>query len=232
MGGNSGGSPIISPLKVFSMISEPSCPLCRRPDIYGIDCAEKIYYRCRRCRLVFLDARFYLEPAAEKAVYDWHENRADDAGYRSFLSRSLQEIVQRRPPPAAGLDFGCGPGPVLMAMAREEGYEMAAYDKFYADDPGVFLRKYDFITCTEVVEHLRDPVGELDRLWTLLKPRGLLVVQTKRVLEDERFKGWFYRRDPTHIVFFAQVSFEWLAQRWGAKLTFPHGDVAVLVKAL
>ena len=212
------------------MVSEQSCPLCRWQNTYPLDCEEKTYYRCRRCRLVFLDARFFLEPAEEKAVYDWHENRPDDEGYRCFLSRSLQEIVQRRPPPAAGLDFGCGPGPALVAMAREAGYTMAAYDKFYADDQDVFLRKYDFITCTEVAEHLADPGTEIDRLWALLKPQGLLVVQTKRVLDDVRFKSWFYRRDPTHISFFAPDSFEWLAERWGAKLAFPQGDVAVLVK--
>ena len=230
MGGNSGGSPIISPLKVFSMISEPSCPLCRRPDIYGIDCAEKIYYRCRRCRLVFLDARFYLEPAAEKAVYDWHENRADDAGYRSFLSRSLQEIVQRRPPPAAGGAVGGRAAPGRGARARAAGSPLGRNRPGFADDQDVFLRKYDFITCTEVAEHLADPGTEIDRLWALLKPQGLLVVQTKRVLDDVRFKSWFYRRDPTHISFFAPDSFEWLAERWGAKLAFPQGDVAVLVK--
>lgn len=212
------------------MVSEQSCPLCRWQHTYPLDCEKKTYYRCRRCRLVFLDARFFLDPGEEKAVYDWHENRPDDAGYRSFLLRSFQEVRQRMPPPAAGLDFGCGPGPALVAMAREAGYTMAAYDKFYADDHDVFRRKYDFITCTEVVEHLADPAAELDRLWTLLKPQGLLVVQTKRVLDDERFQGWFYRRDPTHITFFAQASFEWLAERWGAELTFPQNDVAVLVK--
>jgi len=84
---------------------------------------------------------------------------------------------------------------------------------------------YDFITSTEVVEHLADPLSVLDRLWSLLRPEGLLVLQTKRVLDDERFRLWHYPADPTHITFFAEASFIWLARRWQAEVRFPHADV-------
>ncbi|MGL4775211.1 MAG: methyltransferase, partial [Aeromonas veronii] len=42
--------------------------------------------------------------------------------------------------------------------------------------------------------------------------------------------NWRYRHDPTHIVFFAEASFQVLAARWQAELSFPHADVAVLQK--
>ena len=63
-----------------------------------------------------------------------------------------------------------------------------------------------------------------------LAPGGVLVLQTQRVLGDERFKTWRYRHDPTHIVFFAEASFRVLAARWQAELCFPHADVAVFTK--
>lgn len=207
-----------------------SCPLCCATDAYGLPVAGKLYHRCRACELVWLDAAEHLDPEREKAVYDGHDNQVDDPRYRSFLMRAFGEVLSRLPPPASGLDFGCGPGPALIAMGREAGYQMAGYDKFYADFPELLTRQYDFITSTEVIEHIATPRAVLDGLWTCLKPGGILVLQTQRVLGDERFRQWRYRHDPTHIVFFAEASFRALAARWQAQVEFPHADVAVITK--
>ncbi|HHQ4488696.1 TPA: class I SAM-dependent methyltransferase [Aeromonas hydrophila] len=207
-----------------------SCPLCCAADAYELPVAGKLYHRCRACELVWLDAAEHLDPAREKAVYDGHDNQVDDPRYRQFLQRAFGEVQRRLPPPASGLDFGCGPGPALIAMGREAGYQMAGYDKFYADEPELLAQQYDFITSTEVIEHIATPRAVLERLWGCLKPGGLLVLQTQRVLEDERFRQWRYRHDPTHIVFFAEASFRALAARWQAQVEFPHADVAVITK--
>ncbi|MCC0183079.1 class I SAM-dependent methyltransferase [Aeromonas hydrophila] len=207
-----------------------SCPLCCAADAYELPVAGKLYHRCRACELVWLDAAEHLDPAREKAVYDGHDNQVDDPRYRQFLQRAFGEVQRRLPPPASGLDFGCGPGPALIAMGREAGYQMAGYDKFYADEPELLAQQYDFITSTEVIEHIATPRAVLERLWGCLKPGGLLVLQTQRVLGDERFRQWRYRHDPTHIVFFAEASFRALAARWQAQVEFPHADVAVITK--
>lgn len=207
-----------------------SCPLCCAADAYELPVAGKLYHRCRACELVWLDAAEHLDPAREKAVYDGHDNQVDDPRYRQFLQRAFGEVQRRLPPPASGLDFGCGPGPALIAMGREAGYQMVGYDKFYADEPELLAQQYDFITSTEVIEHIATPRTVLDGLWGCLKPGGLLVLQTQRVLGDERFRQWRYRHDPTHIVFFAEASFRALAARWQAQVEFPHADVAVITK--
>ncbi|EGX6953433.1 class I SAM-dependent methyltransferase [Aeromonas hydrophila] len=207
-----------------------SCPLCCAADAYELPVAGKLYHRCRACELVWLDEAEHLDPAREKAVYDGHDNQVDDPRYRQFLQRAFGEVQRRLPPPASGLDFGCGPGPALIAMGREAGYQMAGYDKFYADEPELLAQQYDFITSTEVIEHIATPRAVLERLWGCLKPGGLLVLQTQRVLGDERFRQWRYRHDPTHIVFFAEASFRALAARWQAQVEFPHADVAVITK--
>ena len=206
------------------------CPLCASHRSYPLPVAGKRYHRCLACELVWLDEADHLDEAAEKAVYDGHDNQVDDPRYRSFLMRAFGEVLARVPLPASGLDFGCGPGPALVAMGREAGYQMAGYDKFYADFPELLTRQYDFITSTEVIEHIAEPRTVLAQLWDCLKPGGLLVLQTQRVLTDERFKNWRYRHDPTHIVFFAEASFQVLAASWQAELSFPHADVAVLQK--
>lgn len=212
------------------MSSTVCCPLCACPRAYPLPVAGKRYHRCLACELVWLDEAYHLDEAAEKAVYDGHDNRVDDPRYRAFLMRAFGEVQSRVLPPASGLDFGCGPGPALVAMGREAGYQMAGYDKFYADLPALLTRQYDFITSTEVIEHIAEPRPVLELLWGCLKPGGLLVLQTQRVLGDERFRHWRYRHDPTHIVFFAEASFQVLAASWQAELSFPHADVAVLRK--
>jgi len=207
-----------------------TCPLCGTAEVYLIECKTRLYHRCEVCRLVHLEPSQRLSEEDEKAVYDDHENVIDDPGYRRFLSRAFEEVRKRTPAPAKGLDFGCGPGPALVAMAREAGYTMAQYDKYYHPDESALTGQYDFITSTEVVEHLAAPLPILDRLWSLLAPAGVLVLQTKRVLDDERFRSWHYRNDPTHITFFADESFTWLGQRWGCTPEYPHGDVVCFQK--
>ncbi|EKB17720.1 class I SAM-dependent methyltransferase [Aeromonas veronii] len=212
------------------MSSNVCCPLCASHRSYPLPVAGKRYHRCLECELVWLDEADHLDETAEKAVYDSHDNRVDDPRYRTFLMRAFGEVLSRVPTPASGLDFGCGPGPALVAMGREAGYDMVGYDKFYADFPELLTRQYDFITSTEVIEHIAEPRAVLNKLWDCLKPGGVLVLQTQRVLGDERFKNWRYRHDPTHIVFFSEASFQVQAASWQAELSFPHTDVAVLQK--
>ncbi|MGL5947554.1 MAG: class I SAM-dependent methyltransferase [Aeromonas sp.] len=206
------------------------CPLCAKRDHYPLQVAQKTYYRCRHCALVWLDSAFYLDSAAEKAVYDGHDNQINDPRYRAFLSRTWQQVSARFTPPANGLDFGCGPGPALLAMAQEAGFTMWGFDKFYANDAALLQQSYDFITCTEVIEHIAAPREVLEGLWAQLRPNGILVLQTQQVLDDARFATWRYRHDPTHIVFFARDSFVYLANAWQCALHTPHPDVVVLIK--
>ncbi len=171
-----------------------------------------------------------LSAAAERAEYLRHRNDPDDPGYRRFLARLRDPLCRCLPAPAQGLDFGCGPGPALAAMLREAGYRVALYDPFFHPDPSVFQRRYQFITASEVVEHLFHPGRELARLWRCLMPGGVLAIMTKRVWTVAAFARWHYIRDPTHVVFFSEATFRWLARRWAAELWLPGADVALLRK--
>ena len=133
-------------------------------------------------------------------------------------------------PRSTGLDFGAGPGPTLSVMLSEAGHRVRIYDPFYADHPEVFTQRYDFITATEVLEHLRRPGRELQRLWHCLKPGGVLGVMTKLVRDRAAFARWHYISDPTHVCFFSTATFRWLADRWRSALTFADKDVILMVK--
>lgn len=166
----------------------------------------------------------------EKAEYDLHENSETDTGYLRFLRRLGDPLVAKVQPCAQGLDFGCGPGPVLQQWLLAQGYQVRVYDKFYAQDARALQLDYDFICATEVVEHLAQPGLTLVALWQRLTPGGVMALMTKRVIDQQAFSRWHYKNDPTHITFFSDASFVWLAETLGAELTFEGRDVVFLSK--
>ena len=207
------------------------CPLCQAENTIKI-CTDRHreYLRCQICQLIFVPPNFFLSADDEKARYDTHQNSPDDPKYRAFLSRLFIPMQNRLSPGSSGLDFGSGPGPTLSVLFEEAGHSMALYDHFYAPHPAVLDTPYDFITVTEVVEHLHHPREELDRLWTILKPGGILGIMTQFAPNQEAFAEWYYKRDPTHVCFFSRTTFEWLATQWSAALTCEENDVMLLEK--
>jgi len=188
------------------------------------------YFQCSECCAVHVAQKYHLSSVMEKAEYDKHENQIEDEGYRRFLRRTLEPVVAKVEPNSRGLDFGCGPGPALAQMFRECGFEMSVYDKYYADDESVFDSHYDFVTATEVVEHLKNPMLEIERLWSVLKPLGILAIMTKRVKDLDGFACWHYKNDPTHIIFFHEKTFAWIAKKLDAQLCVESPDVVLLIK--
>jgi hypothetical protein len=194
------------------------------------------YLNCRTCNLVFVPPAQHLSEADEKACYDLHDNKPGDPGYRRFLDRLFTPLNQRLAPSSLGLDFGCGPGPALAQMFEEAGHSVALYDPYYAPDESVLSARYDFITLSEVVEHLAEPGKELDCLWNGLAPGGWLGIMTKRIRDQEAFRTWHYIIDPTHIGFFSETTFQWLTRHWSsmgtpASLVITGNDVVLIKKS-
>ncbi|MBQ4850144.1 class I SAM-dependent methyltransferase [Pseudoalteromonas sp. MMG012] len=215
------------------MQSVSHCNLCGSVDIsfYHSD-KRRDYWQCRQCDLVFVDKHQHLTPTQEKAIYDSHENSLEDLGYKQFLSRVSDPLLRRLRVPSSGLDFGCGPGPLLAKVLSDAGHSMAIYDLYYANDITVLRDKYDFITCTEVIEHLAHPQTVLTQLFSLLKPEAPLVIMTKLVINAERFTNWHYKNDQTHISFFSRKTFEYIALQFNCKLEFIGNDVIILTKPI
>ena len=207
------------------------CPLCKTPGciIFHKD-TFRSYFICNTCGLVFVPRKEFLSAADEKSRYDLHRNAPEDQGYRKFLSRLFLPMQNLLAPGSSGLDFGCGPGPTLSVMFNEAGHYVSVYDQYYAQKLSLLKKQYDFITATEVLEHLRNPADELGRLWNCLKPGGWLGIMTKLVYNHETFVSWHYKNDPTHICFFARETFDWLSALWQAELTFIGKDVILFHK--
>lgn len=212
--------------------SNLSCPLCGSLFVADLfrDKRRK-YFRCGECSLAFADPAARLSALEERAIYDLHQNDPQDPGYRSFLGRLAAPLIRRLGDRKLhGLDFGCGPGPTLSLMLEDEGHLMTLYDPFFYPTTDLLSRQYDFITCTEAIEHFNNPAEEWHRLMSMLKPCGVLAIMTKLLIEPARFAQWTYKNDPTHVSFFSRATFEFLARRHGLECEFPAQDVVFLVK--
>lgn len=205
-----------------------TCPLClgARNSIFFHD-KRRDYRRCDDCLLVFVPSGQHLSLADEKAIYDLHENDPNDIDYRQFLSRLSIPLTERLDNNTCGIDYGCGPGPALAAMLNEQGFNMEVFDPIYANQTNLLNRQYDFITCTEVVEHFRNPHAEFERLFAMLSRNGWLGIMTKQVIDTQGFATWHYKNDPTHISFFSKQTFQWLAEKYQCRVEFLHKDVVI-----
>lgn len=213
--------------------SKQICPLCSGPGrfFYADSKRNWTYSKCGYCELVWLDPANYLSREAEQAHYAQHENDPSDVQYRKFLDRLWQPLKAKLPAGASGLDYGSGPGPTLHLMAREEGFHCEHYDPCFHPDKSVFGQQYDFITCSETAEHFHDPANEFRQLKSLLKPGGWLGLMTARRMPGTDFANWHYRREITHVMFYADESIRRLTESFGFKEPVFVSDSVVLLQA-
>ena len=208
------------------------CPLCGSEPIRQLVVVDsKTYWCCDVCHLTFLSSDAYLSPADELARYLLHENSPEDCRYRDFLSRLTNHLIPRLQPGAEGLDFGSGPGPTLSVMLEEVGFAMDIYDPYFAPDAAPLGRTYDFITCTETVEHFRHPAEEFHRFDQMLRHGGWLGIMTEMLESDEDFANWWYHTEPTHVCFYKQETMAWIAARYDWKVEFPRKNVTLFYKS-
>ncbi len=207
------------------------CPLCGSSNhsLVHRD-TTRHYYQCLECSLIFVPPNERLDASQEKARYDFHQNDPDDSRYRKFLFPLAESVIKHTTVGALGLDFGCGPGPALAAMLRESGRAVELYDPYYQPNEHAWSQTYDFITASEVFEHLFNPRKELDRLFAALRPGGILAVMTRFAPAIAEFPSWYYIRDDTHVCFYNRDVFNFIAGRWQATISFPMDNIAIFVR--
>lgn len=211
-----------------SRVHDHGCPLCSSEASFPFAAAHgRSFLRCADCHLTFVPESGHLSHADELARYRLHENDPGDPRYRRFLGRLVDPLAAVLPPGAEGLDFGCGPGPTLSVMMEERGFRTADYDPYFRPDRTALERRYDFITCSEVLEHLAHPGEELERLVRLLRPGGWLGVMTELLVHDEAFPDWWYARDPTHVAFFGEETLGWIAGRHDLEMRRASANVTL-----
>lgn len=185
---------------------------------YGRSAREVLsYYECQNCDVVFKDPSCFPTELAEKNVYLTHENKLSNLGYRAFLERVLTPTFEHPDSQKKDfivLDFGSGPEPCLQELFSFKQIQCKVYDPFFAPFKDVLDFTYDVIICNEVLEHLHSPRKTLNDVVKLLKPKGRLIVSTGlRPQTLSEFTSWWYHRDPSHVVFYSEKTFSYLAHK-------------------
>jgi hypothetical protein len=187
------------------------------------------FFRCQGCSLILKDPTVRATPSQERAHYLKHNNDLADAGYREHLLKVVGPLVLRLPPSAVGLDYGCGPVLSVEPLMRERGFRCHSYDPIFSPRPELLTENtYNYIACCEVAEHFQHPREEFFRLHALLRPGGVLALMTR--LPPDTFDTWWYQRDPTHVVFYSERTFAWIAGHVGFEILERRGDLVLMGK--
>ncbi|MEX0997915.1 MAG: class I SAM-dependent methyltransferase [Flavobacteriaceae bacterium] len=174
------------------------------------------FYDCNCCGSIVRSSDTFPNDSIEIERYESHNNDVNDPRYQKFVS-PITNAVQAdfEPQNSLGLDFGAGTGPVITKVLNDNGYHLNLYDPFFHPDTSVLEQHYDYIVCCEVIEHFHQPLKEFQRLKNLLKPQGKLYCMTDIFRNQSAFGNWYYKNDPTHVIFYTEKSLQWIQKEVG-----------------
>jgi Methyltransferase domain len=191
------------------------CLLCESKDLspHYQSPKSELFWFCGTCHFVFREPKQWLSKKAEAERYLTHQNYVESKGYQNFLMPVVNSIESHQDPKDLGLDYGCGPQSVIQYLLNQKGFSMDIWDPQFHPLPRPQVKAYDYVSCTEVVEHFQDPINEFTKILSLMKSHGHLYIKTAWVDQVKDFSKWHYQRDPTHVGFFGKKSFAYLSQK-------------------
>jgi SAM-dependent methyltransferase len=170
----------------------------------------------------------------------YHDYRADEPLYLKTFRRRLDFALRGGPRSGRALDVGCAAGFCMEAL-RERGFEVHgvevsgviarhAIERFGFETVHVGVLQeaeypdasFDVITMWDVVEHVVDPRSLLLEARRLLKPDGLLVLETQNI--DSAFARllgprWHHYKHAEHVYHFTPGTIRKLVTDCGFSVT-------------
>jgi SAM-dependent methyltransferase len=193
--------------------------------------------RCDACghmQLAELPTEASLADAYARAESDDYVR--EEAGQRATAREAL-ELIERHVVGRRLLDLGCWVG-FLLDEARRRGWETVGVEpsafaaEFARERLGLDVRtadlfaaelepgSFDAVVLGDVIEHLPDPGGALDRIASLMAPDGVLYLALpdsgSRVARILGARWWSVI--PTHVHYFTRDSLRGLLERHGWRL--------------
>ncbi|MCZ6682083.1 MAG: class I SAM-dependent methyltransferase [Planctomycetota bacterium] len=205
-----------------------SCPLCGAAA--GLACTrdERLFFHCPTCDLVFVPSRLHDSLSEERRRYETHENTLDNAGYVAMFERFIELVSRHCPGVETILDYGSGPGPVLVELLRRRGFRAEGYDPIFAPDTDL-SRRFDAVVSTETFEHFARPRREIERIEGLIRGGGFLALMTLFHGEHHFTADWWYTRDSTHVAFYSHRTIRWICEAFRFDLVYlDEKNVAIL----
>lgn len=203
---------------------------------------------CKDCRLVtHTEDLSQLVNYSEGSMHDWAMGYGDAlSGPADDLTRRVNalKMLEQKYNFKSILDFGCGSGEMLEAFsdsytalgiepdsgARALAKKKVKLGSVYESSASVKMQGIfvDVVTLFHVIEHLYDPSLELERIYDLVKPGGLLIIETPNSydalltkyekLDFQDFTYWSH-----HPMLHSHKSLSLLVERNGFKIVESGG---------
>ena len=204
-----------------------TCPLCATSDKSGLferhasNCTFGggllVRHQCPACDVIFgADKMFDLSPGELSQDYVWHYKVYEEVDSTEVEVRAFHSLNPRRD--GIYINYGAGSWSKTVPLLRQQGWNVFAYEPHGAPPNGqewLITSEaqmggvlFDGIFSNNVLEHLRHPVEDLQRMKTWMKPGAAMAHATpcyQYLFEYTRF----------HLFFFVGRSRELLAQRAG-----------------
>jgi SAM-dependent methyltransferase/predicted nuclease with TOPRIM domain len=201
----------------------------------------------------------------------WFSHQEENWGYPNIELRARSDLPERclhwlktllryRQPPASVLELGSAHGG-FVALTRAAGFDATGLElspsianlarRFFdipvlvgpLEDQKIQPASLDVVASFDVIEHFQDPVGSMRHCLALLKPNGLLLIQTPRYREGHTYDSMVAAKDPfldqlkpdQHLYLFSESSIRLFFHRLGADFLefeppiFSHYDMFLLV---
>ena len=205
------------------------CPLCGAAASQSHENKGRSVFRCPECDLAFLPPK--CRPTDEEARREYlrHDNTMECEGYVRMFEEKIDLLERHAGGVRTVLDYGCGPGPVLVELLNRRGYCAYGYDLLFFPDADLD-RFYDCVFSTEAFEHFAEPRRELERIGGLLRPGGVLAVMTLLHRPGTDFESWWYLNVPSHIALYSDRTFRWIERSCGYERVYSDGERFMILR--
>ena len=209
------------------------------------------YLQCRTCQLIFprdIPAKSALPIIYPPHYYAFTETDAPNRlvmAIRGWMARAKGRTYMAMVPSADAevVDIGCGDGRLLdiLRLACPQGWRLHGIDwseeavqrirrKGFDGRSGDISRmdlsewqgKFDLAVMHQLIEHVRDPREILEKIRQILKPGGVLSIETPDIdcwdFRLLRRRYWSVYHIPRHFYIFNKKNFAQLAQDAGFEL--------------
>lgn len=199
-----------------------ACPICASKTTFIDHHSFGRYHRCVKCEFIVKNRADQLDKKDQVKIYSNHNNSIEDKHYVDYFYHFLEAAVFPYVKGKKALDFGSGPSPVLaQILSTFHDFDMDIYDLFFAPEKIYQGKKYDLITCTEVMEHIDQPKPYFELFAKHLKEDGILSIMTSHSPKTkEDFMDWYYIRDKSHIGFYNEKNIAYLAKDAGLEIIY------------
>jgi len=188
------------------------------------------YFLCQNCQTLFL-----FPSPTEKKINNYYQKKfqyeaglIEEKRIRQRAKIILKNLIKFNPNGKTLLDVGSGFGYFLeeakknnfKILGLEPSKELFLMNRFIKNIKNITFedyfkknnkKKFDFITLIHIIEHLPNPKETIDKVIRLLKPNGIIYIETPNLnshlfwIEKENYT---FLTPPDHLWIFSKKSLE------------------------